>query len=452
MAKRRILLRTARVIGSGLLLCLGLLVVSCATKAEAFKDIDKAVHDWEFQKAADALRTAQEQKKPLYSEKDSILLFLDKGMLEHYARNYAESAKDLQEAERLIAEAYTKSVTQEVGSYMVNDNTRDYPGEDYEDIYINAFNALNYYFEENMEGAMVEIRRMNEKLKALATKYDVELSEVQKKALEDGASEVPPGESTLTKFNDSALARYLGMLFYRGIGQPDDARIDRDWLLAAMANAPNVYSNPVPKSISEELDVPRGMARLNVIAFSGLSPLKQEEVTRIMLPVGGTQIKITVPIMVRRPSEVASIKITVDGKEIAELELLEDIEAVAIETFRSRAHLIYTKTVLRATVKAAVAAASQVAGENVGGNVGLALQVFSLGAKIFNEASEQADIRISRYFPGKAYVTGVNLTPGTHSIKILFYNRAGRVIAETGSFDYDVEEGKLNLIKTAGLM
>ena len=36
---------------------------------------------------------------------------------------------------------------------MVNDKVTDYAGEDFEDIYINIFNALNYINNDNIESA-----------------------------------------------------------------------------------------------------------------------------------------------------------------------------------------------------------------------------------------------------------------------------------------------------------
>jgi hypothetical protein len=61
---------------------------------------------------------------------------LDKGLLEHYVGNYRDSSQDLENAERLIQDTFTKSVTAGIASYIANDNTKEYPGEDYEDIYL----------------------------------------------------------------------------------------------------------------------------------------------------------------------------------------------------------------------------------------------------------------------------------------------------------------------------
>ncbi|MDR0494083.1 MAG: hypothetical protein LBG95_00430 [Treponema sp.] len=155
--------------------CLALLFFSCATKSEDYAIIDNAVTKNEFEHGIEAIKKSQDGKKPIYRENNAVSLYLDKGLLEHYAGNYRNSSADLQEAERLIQEAFTKSVTADFASYIINDNTKEYPGEDFEDIYINIFNALNYYNAGNIEGALVEIRKLtwaSGKLDMLNRKYD----------------------------------------------------------------------------------------------------------------------------------------------------------------------------------------------------------------------------------------------------------------------------------------
>ena len=423
-----------------------LLFLSCASTG-SFTAVDGDLDRSDYSGSVELL---ERNKNSLYNNKDSILYYLDKGMLCHYAQRYADSSQLLQDGERAIEAAFTKSISQEISTYLINDNARDYGGEDYEDIYLNAFNALNYYHRGETEGAMVEIRRMNNKLQYLSSKYDTALSDLQKKALEEERTRIPPNPNAPTKFNNSALARYLGMLFYRGAGLQDDARIDRDWLLAAFANAPTVYPYPVPSSVSGELEIPRGMARLNVIAFGGLSPVKKEHVTRIPLP-GGNWIKIALPEMVSRHSDIQKVELIFDGGSGFELELLEDIDSVAKETFRARQQLIYLKTIIRAVIKSAGATALNVAANETQGDSSLVYSLFSIVTQIFAEVSEQADIRISRYFPARVYAGGVNLTPGTYSFQIKYFNKNGKEIASVAHENMSVRENVLNLAETVCL-
>ena len=427
------------------LLCLCLF--SACASGGSFRKIDSSLDQGNY---PGGVETLEKEKSSLYSGRDNILYCLDKGMLSHYAQQYAESSRLLESGEKAIAAAFTKSVSMEIGSYLLNDNTREYPGEDYEDIYLNCFNALNYYHRGNHEDALVEIRRVNNKLRYLATKYGVVLSNLQRKALDENLGRIPGNPAAEGRFTDSALARYLGMLFYRGAGLYDDARIDRDGLLTAFANAPGVYRYPPPASLAGELEIPKGAARLNVIAFSGLSPVKQEQVLRLPLP-GARWAKIALPEMAYRRSDVKRIEVAFDGGRRFNLELLEDMEAAARETFKARQGVIYLKTAIRAMLKGISSSAMGAAAGETDGEAGLILHLFSFLAQIFAEASEQADLRMSRYFPAKAYVGGINLPPGLYSFQITYYGGTGKEIASVRHENVRLRENALNLAEAVCL-
>ncbi|MDR0582785.1 MAG: hypothetical protein LBG57_00320 [Treponema sp.] len=425
------------------------LVLSCATGS--FARLDNAAEQSRYAESAGLL---EKRKNSLYApSKDSVLYFLDKGMLSHYAKNYAESSRLLESGERAIETAYTRSVTREIGSYLLNDTVLEYPGEDYEDIYINSFNALNYFHRGNLEDAMVEIRRMNNKTAQLSAKYNVITTALQKEALELGQGNIPANLRAAGKFTDSALARYLGILFYRNEGMYDDARIDSEGLRLAFANAPVVYNYPVPSSISGELNIPKGMARFNALAFSGLSPVKRSRVLRIPLP-GSRWAKIALPELESRRSEITRIEVVFDKGQRFRLELLEDIEAVTRETFKARQNVIYLKSVLRAMVKGLGSLALDTAAketEEDEAEISLVLGLLSITAQIFAEASEQADLRISRYFPARAYVGGINIVPGIYSFRINYYNKSGREIDSVRYNNIHIKEGALNLAEAVCL-
>jgi hypothetical protein len=419
---------------------------SCAS-GNPYVKADEAVHRGDYR---ESLTLIEGNKEKIYREKDVILYYLDAGMLNHYVSDYRESARLLQTGERAIEDAFTKSITMEIGSYILNDTTREYDGEDYEDIYINTFNALNYYHEDELEDALVEIRRMNNKLQFLASKYGIITNNLQKKALEESVQIPPDPAAEEISFNNSALARYLGMLFYRGSGRYDDARIDRDQIRIAFANAPGVYNFPVPASIDEELDIPRGKARFNVLGFGGLSPVKEEEILRILIP-NSRYIKIALPVMAYRPSAIAGIEVRFDSGETFNLELLENIEAVARETFNEKRRLIYLKSVIRAVIKGVASSVLDAAADNVKGDTGMVLELFSIGAQVFAEASEKADLRISRYFPAKAYAGGITLEPGRYSYTINYYSKNGGTIASFRQENVEIRANSLNLAEAVCL-
>jgi hypothetical protein len=419
------------------------ILVSCASAP--FERVDDALGQDRYRESVEVL---EKNRRRLYGQ-DTVLYYLDKGMLTHYAGLYEESSGLLETGERAIEAAYTKSILQEMGTYLLNDTTREYAGEDYEDIYTNCFNALNYYHRGDLEGALVEMRRMNNKIRNLADKYGVLTSELQRKAVDESLP-IPPNPQAPSAFNDSALARYLGMLFYRGAGYADDARIDRDYLRLAFANSPALYPQPLPASLEGELDIPPGTARLNVLGFAGLSPVKQANTIR--LPIGeGRYIKISLPELVYRPSAVERVEVVFDSGERFSLELLENIQAVAAETYKAREGLIYLRTIIRASAKGISSAVFGSMAEDSEGGTAAVYGLLSLGAQIFAEASEKADLRVSRYFPARAYAGGITLSPGRYSFNVVYYGSSGKAVASFRCEDIPVLENRLNLTEVVCL-
>jgi hypothetical protein len=419
------------------------LVLSSCASVNHLARVDDAAARGDYE---GSLTELDKKKDQAYRNKDMVLYYLDAGLLSHYAEKYADSSALLEEGERAIESAFTKSITEEIGSYLLNDTTREYGGEDYEDVYVNVFNALNYYHRGLEEDALVEIRRMDNKLRYLSVKYGVALTNLQQSALENSVEIPYDPEAARTEFSNSALGRYLGMLFYRGRGLWDDARIDRDGVRLAFANQPSVYTSPVPVSLDDELNIPQGKARVNILSFSGLSPVKEEEILRI--PIAYHWIKIALPALRSRPSDIARTEVAVDTGETVVLELIEDMEAVARETFKQKKGVVYLKTILRSVVKTAASTALDIGArrtDNAG--TSLLLGLLSLGTQVLAEASEKADLRQARYFPGRAHVGGITLDPGVYSFDVFYYDRRDRLVQRERFENMRVSAGKLNLIE-----
>ena len=67
-------------------------------------------------------------------------------------------------AEQRIDDLYTESLAGHVGAFLINENTLPYRGEDFEGVMINFYRALNYIQLGNVDEAMVEARKVKEKL------------------------------------------------------------------------------------------------------------------------------------------------------------------------------------------------------------------------------------------------------------------------------------------------
>jgi hypothetical protein len=417
------------------------LFFSCVGSPNVYREIDAGVSAASYDAALSAMEKSN-VRNSVYTNKNAILYYLDRGMIRHYAEYWEDSSLDLEEAERLIEAAFTRSISQEIGSYIANDNAKDYPGEDYEDLYINVFNALNYYHRNDMEGALVEIRRVNEKLRYLSGKYERASEKIMSSNVDLSN---PEYAVEALRFSNSALARYLSMLFFRGIGNYDNARIDLEELYQAYQLAPAVYYHAPPSSLEAELSIPQEFARLNVIGFAGLSPVKAEVNTIIPLPlpVPNNWARLALPQMIDRPSAVESIEVILDNGQSFRLELLENMSGVVRETFKASYSLIILKTVARTIAKSIVGTVVSSAVSNEDKGWGFLL---GLIGRVAVDISEQADTRVSRYFPGYAYVGGINLDPGVYTVTVHYYGRSGLIYSERRG-NVMVSSGSLNLLE-----
>ena len=448
------------------------MLASCmTTRNSRFVEIDDAARQGNFGVAAEQVG---ENRDELYSPRDQVLYYLDSGMLYFYDRQYQSSVQQFHEAERLIEDYFTQSISQTAATFLLNDNAQNYSGEDFEDIYLNVFKAVAFLQQDDFEGAFVEVRRVNNKLNLLEDKYQGLAAEYSRS--EDASVQFTTGES---RFYNSALARYLSLIMYRADGDYDGARIDWEELQEAFARQANLYDFPLPLDGSVAQPADKG-ARLSVLAFTGEAPVKRAETLYVvtfddrveivtasegsagtLVPEGyasfyypgvegGYRFKFQLPRMELRGSDVQRIRVVADGQPLGELNLLENMEQVALDTFQVREPLIFLKTVTRTIVKGIAAQRGkeqmQEAGANSGSMLGLAAGLIgSVATDVAVDASEQADLRVSRYFPAYAYVGEWVVEPGTRTIEVEYYGSNGLLRVENIG-PVDIQPGQLNFV------
>ncbi len=421
-----------------------------------------------------AISKTEKAKEKSYSQKDRVVYYLDMGMLCHWNREYGKSNGFLEQAERAIEENFTKSVTRATGSLVLNDNTLAYAGEDYEDIYLNAFKALNYLALGQNDDAFVEVRRINNKLVLLGSKYDKYAKELNKD--EDAHETFKPGKN---RFIESALGRYLSALLYRNDFKWDDVRIDLDKINKGWWLQPDICNFPKPDFARETEDISPRKGRLNVFAFYGLAPEKtadtfyihseenliilagtaenylgQQELSGFtVLPWFGVNpgyhFKFQLPRMKKQPTRVDRVEVTVSDGTKENLQRLESIENAAIQTFRIKKPLIYLKTVTRAVTKGiATEQATSELTENVESGIAFFTRV---AAGLLVDQTENADLRTSRFFPGESAVRELHLETGTYEVNINYYGADGSLLHSDSRSNVVIEANALNILESAYL-
>ncbi len=444
-----------------------LLMIGCGAPKKELREIEKKLEDRQFDAAS---KQVEEIKEKTYSHKNRVLFYLDAGMVHHYDRNWDKSNERLEEAERAIEDLFTESVTRAAASYILNDNVKEYDGEDYEDIYLNVFKSLNYLGKKEFDGAFVEIRRINNKLNLLEDKYKKLADEYNKS--KDSKAKVEVGHN---QFHNSALGRWLSMLIYRAEGDIDNARIDLNAIDDAWKNQRHIYNFSKPK-FDHYLDI-TDKARIDIIGFIGKSPEKKAHTLYIhtennlivfattaededgretmtnLAPIQwpgieqGLHFKFELPFFEPRGTIVRSVRVFIDDKQAGQLELLEDMEKVAIETYAVKKPLILMKTLTRTIVKGLIAHEGKKQMDKEIDNPLLAFGA-RLATDIAVDATEQADLRLSHFFPAKVMVNEFEVEPGEHHVVLEYRGAGGNLLYTHDMGTKNFEKGQLNLLES----
>lgn len=358
------------------------------------------------------------------SDGDRLLYLMDKGMLLHAAGRWGESVRLFAEAELLSEKLDTTSVSEEIGSVVVNDNLRVYRGEDFEKLMFSTLQALNYASLGDSEGALVEVRRVNEKLEVMITK--------EKKP-----------------YQRLAIARYIGGVMYESIGEKDSAAID---YLKAAELSPEMGRGAAEAvlRLAKETERDDQLADLRkrwpdikihplkanegqvvVIIEAGRVPQKSQNMRRP--GKGGVDQQkaalVAVPTYALAKSPVPRVELVVEDQH-AQGSTVTDLDKVARVHLEERIGRYLLRSIASLAVKGGAAAA-----------VGALTKSEGLGALAFGllTLTQQADLRSWLSLPAEFQVARVRLPAGKHVVTIL--SPTGPVTTEV-----DVKAGKIQVL------
>jgi len=438
---------------------------SVQSQKEQFVEVDKKVATQDFASASLSLEASKDK---YYAKKDRVLYYLDVGLLYHYNRNTQKSNQLLSSAEDAIDELYTTSISKGAASLLLNDNVMDYDGEDYENVYLNVFKALNFLNENQFDPAFVEVRRLNNKLSQLKDKYEKIAEEYNKS--DDAKKKFTVAQN---KFNNSALGRYLSMLMYRADGKLDDARIDLEEIDKGWNSQAQLYNFPKP-DFSKCLQLSE-KARVNFVGFVGKAPQLfarnltihtfkdavaiyqsdgKEEKELDVIPwkdmTSGYHFKFSLPYMEKKGTKVARVGVELNGSQVTQLETIESLENAAEDTYKLKEGMVYLKTIIRTVTKGILnEKANRELDKKTGG--GLFGELTRLATSALVDISENADLRLARYFPARAMVGEAEVEPGTYNVTVNYYGANGQLLHSDNRGQVTISAMGLNLVESAYL-
>ena len=418
------------------------------------------------------------------SGKDDIMNALDANMLMYLNESYLESAKAFMDTQSLMQQsAKDTSGGKQFAAAIAGETSVTYTGTIYERLLaysMRAVNAVSLGDISNAKGIMDTytgdykdvIAPVVAQQKELEAQSERSLEGDQVKtalnALKTGANIdidlnkvlVSRPKKSKETYENSAFLSYLGTVIYAANGDTVHAK-----------DFSSVLKTVNPKvDISEDISVPAGKGRLDVIALSGTIGKRSEATTGLismgMLPIEGAPVelnfKISYPVFEPQKHVITSVKVTLSDGNSKTAVLVEDFdEAVRIDV-ASKALGAFNRSIFRNITKNATstiasitafkaaeetkaqassnpltAKAAQVACDK-------ALAALNLGLLAIID-SEKADLRQGSYFPNKASAAGFTVNPGIYSAKVEYLS--GNTVIETKELNnIVVEAGKPTVV------
>lgn len=413
-------------------LSLVFLLSSCGALPKSQPQIDALLISNNYGQALDIL----EQDKNSYRANNELLYFLDKGMLEHLNRDYTRSIETFAKAQQKFDELYTESLTKIAATWVFNDYSAPYHGEDFEHVFINVFQALNYLMLGKYEDAIVEARDVDSKLNAINVQYKADQKNVYK---EDAFIRLLMGVlyeagKTTEDINDAYISYTKAAHIYENdysdnYGLSASLLLKENILTTAKAMGWMEFSRaqekyPDIKVIT--LKQKKKKAEVYLIQYNGISPKKIEDSLTIPM-LDGNVVKIAFPKYVRRPYGITSSRFIANssaGKVFqVSSERVQDVGSIARKNLARRKVRFIAKSALRAAGRYMIEKKQK---KNIEKKQGKgAAGWFGFFANIYNVMIEKADLRCWRSLPDEIRIARLLLDPGEYEFMVENFNDSG---------------------------
>lgn len=365
---------------------------------------------------------------------DGLLYAQEAGRIAQVAGDFASSKQYYQQA----VAAYTafddkaKISASDVGatasSLVLNDNAIPYRGPGYERIMLHQYQALNYLFGGDYQGALVEVRRSNELQSSEQERYQKSQKSVQAMAngtVDAEVSKLGQAAGTVTSSFLNAYSYYTTGVLHEVLGEPNDAFID--YRKAAQITPDNTYLQQDLVRLAKQLGMPQydefkkrwGDAKLpeaaegQVILMVERGFVPEKQALTVPFTIHGNWQ--TVSLATYGPNNTFVQETQVQGLgTVLKTEPIANIDALAITALKEDLPGTLVRQVARVYAKSEMAYQIEKSGKP-GNN---AADIGSIAMQIFNVVSEQADRRSWLTLPKQAQIGRRYLNPGEYTLQL----------------------------------
>ncbi|GLT16578.1 hypothetical protein GCM10007938_03540 [Vibrio zhanjiangensis] len=391
------------------------------------KELYQAVKEGQYNEAEQAL---PEQVA------GDILDNMEKGRVYLLNERYDESKSAFEasdQAVRIQQDKATISISEtatSIGSLAVNDNLDIYRPADYELGFLHLYLGLNYLQDNNLEGAIIEMRRANQVQEQARKEREKELESAQKDMQSKGLtpnigsvlSNYPDAGKTLQAVQNGYLL-YLSALLYEADKSLNDAYVDYRRALAVMPNNAAVIDGAkrVAKRLGMNEDlallekrygkaslIEKDKSRVIVIEEQGVvDALQGWKQTLPLFDSAGNVALYTIALPHYGNHNVESFPVMQLNQTKLNSDLMTDVNAMAQYDLSERMPAIIIRQALRVWAK-----------DELRRNATNEDQLGNALVNIWNTLTEQPDTRSWLTLPGQIKSSSVIVEPGLQTVTL----------------------------------
>ncbi|NBC82222.1 MAG: hypothetical protein GVY19_02460 [Bacteroidetes bacterium] len=411
-------------------------VFGCATYYTKNLEFQQQFATGNIEEADNTLEKLEKKVK----DKDRILYYLKKGVVEQMLGNYEKSNEVFEQA-YFYFEDYRKKLATEALSLITNPAIKPYKGEDHEIVLLHYYKSINFIMMGRYDDALVECRRLNNKLNALQDRYEYKNYRYKSDAFVNNLMGIIYEANR--DVNNAFIAYRNAYNTYKNVYAPNynvsvPHQLKEDLLRTAYLNGFREELRQYEKAFSMNYEPPENKNTGDFVFFwhNGLGPVKDEWSINFAIQrgQGGTVmfvndelglsfpfvlsgdgsgslsdlkfIRVAFPKYVERKPIFNSAYLNIDNKKV-QLDRAQDINQIAFKSLEDRMLRELGTSLLRLALKQA--AEAQVRKENQ--NLGMLVS-------IMNAVTEKADTRNWQTLPYSIWYTRIRLPEGDHRVRL----------------------------------
>lgn len=364
-------------------LLIAFVFVSCATYQSKVSGPRTMLKNGQISEALEKFKELADTE-----DRDQLVHVMDYAMALQIAGQYKESAQQFNRADKMVDLNDYHSVTNVVGATLGGEEAIQYKGESYEKFLINTMNAINYLMMGEYDDALVEARRINDKLSKMKM---------------DGRQ----------PYELSPFARYLAGVLWEAQHKYDDAYIEyegsykldatnpllpgdliRSAKLARRNDAYKEWKSEFPKQAENPAWYDKNKGELIIIYQQGWGPEKR------------ARQQYRFPELYPVPSQTHSASVIVD-QHTDRTQVVYNIEKVSIETLEKDFGALVARRVGGIAAKAVVADQLRQKNQLLGDLAWIAMNV-----------ADRADLRQWSTLPATIQMARIVLPPGQYKVTL----------------------------------